>query len=1221
MVNFAAATEDGYRIAKWTVNGVTVEAVSDLTITDNTTVKVFFEKKPVVEIKETTDNGTANGFVSGSAMGAYVEFGDDVQIDIAPDKGYIVGTVKVGAEDVTAKLVTPSGENTDKRYFVIDDVNTNTTVTISYVPKPVVTLAESEDKGSVTITATKDFVDAAIDSGSYVDFGSGLSALVEPDFGYVVSGVTVNGQAAVLTDVANSDNKTFTAENVQADTAIVVTYAALDTTSVTFGVIDKNDEDDGGQDGTITASVDRKGMKAYKVSDASELDEVYEGSAVTFTATPDAGYKVSKWFVNGEEVSEQPALTITAGMADQEIMVQFDMVGQSIDFAVTSENENEEAQITATFTPDGGATAEGFASGNRPAVNGVVELTVSGIADGYEIEGWYVNGVKAEGETASTFRYNAAVDVGAEITVKVIRSSYEVTFSVVNGTVTAAVGETAVASGDSIVGDTEVTFTAQPKEETGYTFVGWTVNGEKVEDTPETLTLVITEDVEVEAVYELDQVRYTVTYGVIDTNGEEEGGLNGTLKANGLSSSPVEVTAGRDITFTAKPAQGYRVAGWYSDAEGTALIDGTAVEQLVYETENLVAPLTVYVKFETIPQYIIDLTIQGLGRIAATVNGEEVDAASGSITVQRYDDVVLTATPDEYQCLVGWTVGTESKGNSLTLTLTDVVENTSVTAEFAASQNVELKTLIDTTHGSIKVQAGFDEANAEINPTTGIVIHKGQDVLLEITPAEGKMVKAWSINGEEMVNYLDHQYTIENIDEDTVVEVVFEDLKTYAVPGDGDGYTVEETVETPVDCGDPDQIRDRGNVEFKVVPEYPNVITELTVNGGEGSTGSAVLNSDGSWTVKVENVKDDITFDIIEIISGKQMIVNCGEGGSVTVTLNGETISNGRALAVGDVITIKAAADSGYTLGELTVNGETFKSGKTYTVLETDESIVINAAFAQRPAGGGGGGGGGAIPAAGEIVIEQPVNGQIVTEPGEQADAGQIVVVITKPNAGYITGSVTVTDEDGDKLSVTEREDGTYEFKMPDGKVRIKVNFIVDFTDVSEDDYYADAVAWAYEQGITAGISATAFGPALPCTRAQMATFLWRAAGSPEPVGSSNPFADVSEDAYYAKAVQWALEQGITVGTSATTFSPDAPCTRAQMATFLYRNEQANGGGFTGAWMFRLPFTDVPEWAFEPIAWCYKEGITAGTSATTFSPDAPCTRAQMVTFLYRYFGK
>ena len=189
--------------------------------------------------------------------------------------------------------------------------------------------------------------------------------------------------------------------------------------------------------------------------------------------------------------------------------------------------------------------------------------------------------------------------------------------------------------------------------------------------------------------------------------------------------------------------------------------------------------------------------------------------------------------------------------------------------------------------------------------------------------------------------------------------------------------------------------------------------------------------------------------------------------------------------------------------------------------------------------------------------------------------------------------------------------------------MNIEVTYVLKqyFTDVSENAYYFDAVLWALDEGITSGTSATTFSPDAACTRAQMATFLWRAAGSPAPKGNSNPFTDVSADAYYAEAVQWAVEQGITVGTSATTFSPDADCTRAQMAVFIYRNEQAKGGGFTGAWMFRLPFTDTPEWAYEAIAWCYKEGITEGTGATTFSPDAPCTRAQMVTFLYRFFVK
>ena len=182
-------------------------------------------------------------------------------------------------------------------------------------------------------------------------------------------------------------------------------------------------------------------------------------------------------------------------------------------------------------------------------------------------------------------------------------------------------------------------------------------------------------------------------------------------------------------------------------------------------------------------------------------------------------------------------------------------------------------------------------------------------------------------------------------------------------------------------------------------------------------------------------------------------------------------------------------------------------------------------------------------------------------------------------------------------------------------------NIINPFADVSEDMYFFDAVLWAYEQGITGGTGADTFSPDASCTRAQMATFLWRAAGSPEPADSYNPFTDVTADAYYAKAVQWAVEQGITAGTSATTFSPDMACTRAQMAAFLYRMEQVKGGGFTGAWMFYVPFTDAPEWAFESIAWCYMKGITSGTAETTFSPDENCTRGQMVTFLYRYFAK
>ena len=174
------------------------------------------------------------------------------------------------------------------------------------------------------------------------------------------------------------------------------------------------------------------------------------------------------------------------------------------------------------------------------------------------------------------------------------------------------------------------------------------------------------------------------------------------------------------------------------------------------------------------------------------------------------------------------------------------------------------------------------------------------------------------------------------------------------------------------------------------------------------------------------------------------------------------------------------------------------------------------------------------------------------------------------------------------------------------------------FVDVPATAYYYDAVLWAAMEGITSGTTATTFSPNNPCTRAQMATFLWRAAGSPEPVGTPHPFTDIPTDAYYAKAVQWAYEKGITGGTSATTYSPDESCTRAQMATFLWRNAESQTPVSS-----TNQFADIPADTYYAVAvqWAYEQKITSGTSVTTFSPDDPCTRAQMVTFLYRVFVK
>ena len=174
----------------------------------------------------------------------------------------------------------------------------------------------------------------------------------------------------------------------------------------------------------------------------------------------------------------------------------------------------------------------------------------------------------------------------------------------------------------------------------------------------------------------------------------------------------------------------------------------------------------------------------------------------------------------------------------------------------------------------------------------------------------------------------------------------------------------------------------------------------------------------------------------------------------------------------------------------------------------------------------------------------------------------------------------------------------------------------VKFSDVSTSAYYYDAVKWAVENGVTNGVSATLFAPYEPCTRGQIVTFLWRAAGSPEPKTASS-FADVPASAYYAKAVAWAVENGITNGMTETTFAPDATCTRGQSVTFLHRVLKGTASGSAN-------FTDVKSDAFyaDAINWAVANNVTNGTSNTTFSPNADCTRAEIVTFLYRaYQGK
>ena len=290
-------------------------------------------------------------------------------------------------------------------------------------------------------------------------------------------------------------------------------------------------------------------------------------------------------------------------------------------------------------------------------------------------------------------------------------------------------------------------------------------------------------------------------------------------------------------------------------------------------------------------------------------------------------------------------------------------------------------------------------------------------------------------------------------------------------------------------------------------------------------------------------------------------------------------------------------------------------SGNYVIVAFTDGKLTVSA----RPSSGGGGGS--STPSYPVSTPSKGGNGSVSSN-AKNAASGSTVTITVKPDSGYQLETLAVTDHRGNALKLTDQGNGTYTFTMPSGQVDVKATFTQaadetsPFDDVSKDDYYYDAVKWAADSGITGGVGGSLFGSDQSCTRAQIITFLWRAAGSPEPKGAAD-MTDVPQDAYYAKAVAWAMENGITSGTGADRFSPHAACTRAQGMTFLFRSSKASASG-------TLAFQDVAADAYyaQAVKWAADNGITSGIGGGLFGPDNGCTRAQIVTFLWKlYAGK
>ena len=344
------------------------------------------------------------------------------------------------------------------------------------------------------------------------------------------------------------------------------------------------------------------------------------------------------------------------------------------------------------------------------------------------------------------------------------------------------------------------------------------------------------------------------------------------------------------------------------------------------------------------------------------------------------------------------------------------------------------------------------------------------------------------------------------------------------------------------------------------------------------------------------------------------IITDAAPEGSCVVTL----VSDGKTIGVqtvpkDSVFTLPAAPKkNNYTFNGWYDGSKFYAAGASYTVSAT---VTLNASWSYISSGSSS-----YDPTYSVSTPSKTEHGTVTVSP-KSASKGDTVTVTVKPDSGYVLETLTVTDKNGNELTLKDKGNGKYTFTMPAGKVEVKATFMEDnsmlnfFYDVPNNAYFYEAVKWAVENGITTGVGNDLFAPEQPCTRAQIVTFLWRAAGSPEPKGASS-FADVAAGSYYAKAVAWAVENGITTGTGDGKFSPDATCTRAQAVTFLARALSAKASG-------KAEFSDVPADSYfaDAVAWAAANGVTEGIGGGLFGSDNDCTRGQIVTFLYRAYNK
>ena len=1140
-----------------------------------------------------------------------------LRVVVTPETGYQLLSVTCNGKE--------KGTTGD---FTINGVNKDTTIVATFVKKPVVTIENADTtKGTVTVTGTVNGQSGT--PNPYADYQTALEILLKPQVGYVVEGIKLNdGTQINTTDTKfrndGRDDYKYITDALTADVKITPVWHKLSEYTVTFSIDTTGD----GEHGSLKAKVSRKAADGYahagyNVDNFTSNNTVYAGSDVTFTATPNTGYRVQEWKVNGA-VQQDNGLNITANTLTlsniteaKNVTVQFMQVGSKVTAAAGSNGS-----ITSGKVADKNVE---YTGGFTLAENAQATFTAQPDT-GYEVDQWLVNGSNAQ-SGGTTFNYTAASgNTGAAITVIFRQIEYQVKWTAEHGTVTVSghTGESA-----TIRGGEELSFTASPAD--GYTLIDWKVNGERQNSHATSFQWTVPNGAAMSpavSTFVIEPVFSRGTYAVTITKPDHS-----SITANKQNLSAV--TGGEEVTFTAAPEDGYILIGW--TVNGTT----TNTRALTHKVEvNEVTTVTAVI----VPSHYA-ITYQADNSANGTVSVE--GHTENPVSVAYGENITFKAEPKNYYHVAGWKVDDTMQPNSAnkdTFTLENVTATQTVTAVFGEAVRYTVSYQVEGGNGSLSAKAGGE--NLTLNPDQTTPVLGGTKLVFTAAPNNDYMVKEWKIDSNTVEGNLSNKLEIGSLEKKTIVTVSFEPLKLHTITANGTECEIKDVIRTPSDYGDDTHVRDRGTVSFKVVPTKASMGLQ-----GLPENAKVVYNSDGSYTVTVTNVTSDISFQMKEyqaktgnlqipseytesaLKSALRKQIHSSVSGSDIAYLDiklqiktgsnpdvWEDVTSANFPQGGIDITIPYSAlgqsglDSSYnysvahmlengTVENLSAKGGT--SGVTFHVNSLSPFAI--GWYKNTPTPGGGGGGG----AVSTYTLTFDTNGGSAIDKITKDSGTTIDLAAYKPTRAGYTFAGWFSDKALTKAvtSVKLTANTTVYAKWTQNGGTVQNPFV----DVKEGAYYYDAVLWAVEQKITSGTSATTFSPDASCTRAQMVTFLWRAAGSPKVENGKNPFTDVQADAYYYDAVLWAVEKGVTSGTSATTFSPDATVTRGQTVTFLYRN--AGSPEVSGT----MPFTDVEADAYyaKAVQWAVQQKITTGTSETTFSPMSDCTRGQIVTFLYR----